>query len=94
MEESSWPKKKRGSNFQEGLALTGVNMAIRYVLHEDPKSDSLKDLQSNHSVLIETGSCGDIMEVGTQTESEGGKGLTVDKHNESSNALINEASVS
>eukprot|EP00957_Ditylum_brightwellii_P027754 2097359-Ditylum_brightwellii.AAC.1 len=77
MEESSWPTKPReqlprristhrswrgSSTFLEAQQIR-PRQANRDVLHEDPSSDSLKDSQINCSVLIETGSGGEIKEV-------------------------------
>eukprot|EP00957_Ditylum_brightwellii_P017228 1298468-Ditylum_brightwellii.AAC.1 len=74
------------------------HQAIRDVLHEDPKSGSLKDLtvlsEDEESILIETGSGSEIKEVGAQVEPEGEEYPTVDEHNERDDTLIHEPSVS
>eukprot|EP00957_Ditylum_brightwellii_P010748 814173-Ditylum_brightwellii.AAC.1 len=77
MDKSSWPRKpreqhlrristyssQRGSSTLSEAQQIRPHQANRGVLHEDPSSDSLKDLQSNCSILIETGSGDEIKEV-------------------------------
>eukprot|EP00957_Ditylum_brightwellii_P129427 9873457-Ditylum_brightwellii.AAC.1 len=50
--------------------------------------------EDQESIHIETGSGGEIEEVGTKAKPEGEEYLTVNEHNESNNASIHEPSVS